>query len=225
MAHPGQFKKGHQQIASGRGKAYAWLAEHVSHCGDECLIWAFNRRANGYGALGYKGKIYYAHRMMCELANGPPPTPDHEASHSCGRGHEGCVHPKHLSWKTASENHLDRRRHGTHVTNRTGSAPRITKEQKREIQALEGKMTQVDIGAIYGVPFQTISRIFREDLDRPMKHRSFDETENAYIIDAYNRGARFSEMAKHLDRTQPSIDGHISRLHRIGALQVRPRRG
>jgi len=51
-------------------------------------------------------------RIMCEYRNGPPPTPEHHAAHSCDRGHDKCVNPNHLSWKTPTENQLDRFRDG-----------------------------------------------------------------------------------------------------------------
>src|SRR3972149_10759839 len=109
------YRKGHEPPKKGRGKAYLFLLKQIGLEDGPCLIWPFSTNGTGYGRLGVDGKGYYAHRYMCELVNGPPPTPDHEASHDCGNGHLGCVHPRHLEWKTASENHLDRRRHGTHV--------------------------------------------------------------------------------------------------------------
>src|SRR5215471_14726746 len=90
-----------------------WIQERVGHAGDDCLQWPFSRSSSGYGILFHEGKVVYAHRTMCELANGKPPTPKHHASHSCGRGHLGCVNPRHLEWKTAAENQQDRRKHGT----------------------------------------------------------------------------------------------------------------
>lgn len=90
-----------------------WIRDHLEYPHDYCLIWPFARGDNGYGSFGRQGKFIYTHRYICELVKGPPPTPEHQAAHSCGRGHEGCVNPKHLSWKTRAENQLDRREHGT----------------------------------------------------------------------------------------------------------------
>lgn len=147
---------------AGKGAAIEWIRAHVGHQGDDCLIWPFSRRNNGYGQYGLNGKGgLYPHREMCRLAHGEPPTPNHEAAHSCGKGHDGCVHPQHLSWKTASENHLDRRRHGTAATNLWGNKGKLTAAQKEQMRALKGTMTQVEIGAMFGVPFQTVSRIQR----------------------------------------------------------------
>ena len=51
--------------------------------------------------------------MDCEEVNGSPPTPYHDAAHSCGNGHLGCCTPKHLRWATRSENIADAITHGT----------------------------------------------------------------------------------------------------------------
>jgi hypothetical protein len=142
-----------------KGEAMAWLLAHTTHQGDECLIWPFSRQWDGRGSLGFMGQRHHAHRMMCILAHGTPPTPRHRAAHSCGKGHEGCVHPGHLEWKTNSENQLDRRVHGTVNRNPNGRRGKLTHEQVREIRALKGKMTQIQLGAMFGVNFRSIGFI------------------------------------------------------------------
>lgn len=90
-----------------------WLKERVNYANDDCLIWPFFRDPRkGYGKMGYLGKIWWAHRLMCTFAHGPAPTPKHQTAHSCGNGHLGCVNPLHLSWKNNRENSLDRSGHG-----------------------------------------------------------------------------------------------------------------
>lgn len=80
----------------------------LAYEGDDCLAWPFCRDRNGYGKMG--GKI--VSRLVCEKEHGPPPTPAHEAAHSCGKGHEACVAKRHLSWKTRAENASERVIHG-----------------------------------------------------------------------------------------------------------------
>lgn len=145
----------------GKGPGYLWLKARIDHQGDECLIWPFSKSDTGYGQLSYLGKLYKAHRLMCILAKGPPPSPTHEAAHDCGNGMGGCVHPGHLDWKTPSQNQLDRRRHGTAATSRYGAKGKLTKLQRQEIIDLKGKMTQREIAKIYGVHFETVSRYQR----------------------------------------------------------------
>ena len=97
-----------------KGDGARWIAEHMGHGGDECLVWPYGKTGSGYGASWKDGKVVLAHRMMCEAVHGAPPTPDHQAAHSCGKGHEGCVNPRHLRWATRRENHADALLHGTH---------------------------------------------------------------------------------------------------------------
>lgn len=153
------------------GKSHRWIQAHVNYDGDWCLIWPFGG-ANGYGTFGgwVDGKkvFVYAHRYMCELVHGPAPSSDHEASHSCGRGHEGCVHPRHVSWKTKSENQADRARHGTKST---GCRGKLTPEQAAEIMSLRGRMPQKDIAARFGISRANVSLIHCGKLWTPDKKR------------------------------------------------------
>ena len=103
-------RKGIPSPHRGKGGNYQWIKDHVGHADDKCLIWPFSYRWNGYGQVGLNGKVRYPHRIMCELAHGEPPSRKHVAAHSCHNGRGGCVNPRHLSWKTASENILERTR-------------------------------------------------------------------------------------------------------------------
>ena len=91
-----------------------WIKDHASYEEDACLTWPFHRSKNGHAFI--KGGS--AARRMCVVAHGEPPTQEHEAAHSCGKGHEGCVNPNHLRWATRQENTDDMIAHGT---NRIGS--------------------------------------------------------------------------------------------------------
>ena len=163
----------------GRGRAYLWILENAGHDGDECLWWPFNKDTKGYGQVGYCGKVLRAHRIMCQIAWGDPPTPKHQASHECGNGSRGCVNPKHLKWKTNSENQKDKRRHGTHYNGRTGRRSKLTARQQAEIQALKGIVPIMELAKRYGVKRGTIDRwhrIARDGYDknsiRPKKSAS-----------------------------------------------------
>lgn len=138
---------------NGKGKAFAWLQQHVSHSGDACLPWPFCKDNRiGRGILGYLGKNYWAHRLMCEMAHGAPPTPKHQAAHNCGKGHYGCVNPRHLEWKTNSENQLDRAKNGNALRNPYGNKGGLTPAQQAEIVSLRGeKVAQTAIAAKLGV--------------------------------------------------------------------------
>lgn len=100
---------------SKHGAPMAWLKENVRHTGGECVTWPFARSSRGYGNIRVGGSHMVAHRAMAILAHGEPPFPDAQAAHTCGKGHEGCVNPNHLEWKTPQANQADQVRHGTAV--------------------------------------------------------------------------------------------------------------
>jgi hypothetical protein len=95
------------------GEAEAWLLAHANYSGRRCLIWKWGQKDKGYASdVRLPGKPREgAHRAMCRLVHGDPPSPAHQAAHSCHNGRRGCVHPQHLSWKTDKENREERRRH------------------------------------------------------------------------------------------------------------------
>lgn len=80
----------------------------VGHKGKECVIWPYSRNPQGYGQTYYCSEVMGAHRVMCILENGPPPTETHQAAHGCGNGRGGCINPDHLRWATPQENILDK---------------------------------------------------------------------------------------------------------------------
>lgn len=135
----------------GKGKAFLWIVEHAAYGGDECLPWPFARDTQGYGMFGLNGKSWKAYRFMCILAHGEAPTKQHHASHSCGNGHLGCTNPRHLEWKTPSENQKDRARHGRRNNGLGRYGRKTTPAQVLEIQALRGKMPIVKIAEKFGI--------------------------------------------------------------------------
>jgi len=145
----------------GKGKCIAFLRSFVDYQGDDCILWPFSRDICGYGMFGYDGKTSLkAHRWMCEQKNGPAPTPAHEAAHSCGNGHNGCITPGHLSWKTRVENMEDAIRHGTTRKGKRNGLRKLTQEQVSEILELRGQKTHQELADTYGVKARQISRIF-----------------------------------------------------------------
>lgn len=115
-----------------RGEAWTWIEAHAAHEGDDCLPWPYARRKDGYGSVGARG---LAHREMCKRAHGEPPSPLHAAAHKCGKGHQGCVNPRHLRWATLSENQMDRVDHGTSNRGERNGVSRLTARQVLAIRA------------------------------------------------------------------------------------------
>lgn len=112
------------------GEAERYLRSHVSYDGDDCLIWPYLRDRAGYGLCRIKGnRVLGAHRQMCILAHGEPPFPKAEAAHSCGKGHLGCISPKHVRWATPAENAADRAKHGTKMQGEKVSCSKLTSDE------------------------------------------------------------------------------------------------
>jgi hypothetical protein len=129
----------------------------MKHATDDCLTWPFSRLGKGYGSLTQNNETIYAHRYICELAHGRPPTSEHEAAHSCGKGHEGCINPQHLSWKTPAENQADRLLHGT---DGRGSRNQNAKLSEADVRAIrEDTRKHYEIAASYNVDRTLIGAI------------------------------------------------------------------
>jgi hypothetical protein len=94
---------------------------------------------------------------MCILAHGEPPFEGAQAAHSCGKGHEGCVNPQHLSWKTAKANTADKYDHGTILRGEANPLAKLTDEQVIAIRAdMRSLQTVADD---YGVTISAVEAI------------------------------------------------------------------
>jgi hypothetical protein len=149
------------------GQAYKnsvkpWAIRHAKCQSDECLIWPFALTKSGYGIVNLgNGHNMIASRYMCLLAHGEPPTPKHEAAHNCGKGHTGCVNPKHLRWATRLENIDDMIGHGTSVHGSRNPQARLTEFDVREIRSLYRRVGQREMAEQFGVTRGTINAIVR----------------------------------------------------------------
>lgn len=143
------------------GALLRWLQDHVSYEGDECLDWPFTKSPNGYGMASFNGVRSNASRVMCFLAHGEPPTPKHEAAHSCGKGHEGCTNPRHLSWKTSAENSADAVAHGTWKHGEMDPRAKLTEGDVRMIRSMSASRTQSEIADMFGVDQGHVSNIIK----------------------------------------------------------------
>lgn len=134
----------------------------LAYDGDECLIWPFWRNRAGYACFRHNGKNQFVSRVVCETENGPPPTDEHDAAHSCGNGHLGCIAKRHLTWKTPADNCSDRDIHGTTARGeRNGGGQKLTTSDVIKIKALRGIIPQTKIAKQFGVNSSTISAIHR----------------------------------------------------------------
>ena len=86
----------------------------LTYEGDECLIWPFALANKGYAQMRYLGEVRQVHAILCEIENGPRPSLDMNASHSCGKGTSACVNRHHVRWLTKQENEREKVAHGNH---------------------------------------------------------------------------------------------------------------
>jgi hypothetical protein len=86
---------------------------------------------DGYPHLGLRNAEGYrtvpVHVLVCEAFHGPRPSPEHQVAHA-----DGCrtnARPENLRWATTTENHADRRRHGTIVLGEKIPWSKLTEKQ------------------------------------------------------------------------------------------------
>ena len=118
------------------------------------------------GRVTMQGVSCGAHVVVLTLYAGPRPSPLFECCHRCGKGHEGCVNPRHLYWGTRAENVADAARHGT----LRGGRPKgyyhpgfkLRTEMRSEIyRMLDAGYQQKDIARKFNISAQYVSKLKR----------------------------------------------------------------
>jgi hypothetical protein len=150
--------------STGWGEARQWIENVLSADAGDCIVYPFSRDQSGYGHAHIDGKYVGVHAYVLKRTQGHKPTPAHEACHTCGNGHLGCVHPKHLYWGTRSQNIADAIAAGTwnHPVRfgEAASAAKYSDEQISEVRRLRaGGMTQVAISKVTSISQAHVSRI------------------------------------------------------------------
>lgn len=91
---------------------------------DDCVVWPRWIDRDGYGQVSTATTTIKVHRFAL-AARTPPPSPRHHAAH--GPCHNAaCMNYRHLSWKTSSQNQMDRHRDGTMNQGETHGRARLT---------------------------------------------------------------------------------------------------
>lgn len=160
--HYWRWRRNGDPLAVSRGPARTFYDEVVLVFeGEDCLIWPYAKDKAGYAQMGVDGHKRSVHRILCIAVLGDPPTNAHQAAHTCGRGHEGCVSKKHLAWKTPLENTADQVVHGTRVRGERQYRAKMTEAQVRAVLANKDGCTQRELASRYGVKPSAISKIMR----------------------------------------------------------------
>lgn len=194
--------------------AAGWLRAHVDYQLDFCLVYPYARNPNGYAQLNFEGrKGVWAHRIMCELANGEQPTPEHVASHSCGNGDIGCCNPRHLRWSTPLENRRDSIEHGTSVRARRGRQARLSQEQVEEIWALKGRLNQQDVADRFGISPPMVRAIYTgKAYGKPPKVQYWKPEEDEVLRAGLLDGLTQEQIAERVGRTKGGINRRVQTL-------------
>lgn len=149
---------------SARGEPMRFYEALFETTRDDCVFWPFASDGGGYGTMWDGEKVRKVHPMVCARVHGPRPTPTSVARHLCGKGHLGCVNPRHLVWGTMKENSADSLLHGTRDRGEDKKRARFTNAQILEIRELnerryeKGLMVK-DIAKMFGCDPRRITEI------------------------------------------------------------------
>lgn len=117
---------------------------------NDCVIWPFAVKDNGYGMDKYEGLQITAHRKALILLTGINPADKLAAHGPCHN--RRCVnpHPEHgMHWGTKKSNALDQYRDGTHVSGERNYQANLTDQEAVYAHQLRGKgMSTKEIRAV-----------------------------------------------------------------------------
>lgn len=137
-----------------------WLSRNAGYDGDDCIVWPYGHALHGRGIIQVGGKNRSAPNVMARLAHGEPPTPHHEAAHTCGNGHKGCINPRHLRWATRAENEQDKVAHGTLRKGEGINTCKLSPEDVRDIRRRLGEgEAGAEVAALFGITNSHVSNI------------------------------------------------------------------
>lgn len=137
---------------SNRGRPLSWMRDvALVFDGDGCLEFPYSK-SNGYGQFWHNGRLWKAHRWVCQMTHGKPPKERMAAAHFCGN--RSCVNPRHIRWATYAENNDDKIAHGT-----LGS--KLSESEVRAI--LRDSRSHKLIAADFGISRAMVSHIKRRD--------------------------------------------------------------
>lgn len=143
-----------------KGEPHKFLNDVVLRSAEDgCITWPYGRNGKGYAGIKVDGVQKEVHRLACEAAHGSPPTDLHEAAHSCGNGHLGCVNPRHLRWASRKENMADQYLHETRIRGVSSPTAKLTERDVREIRSLKGKLPNSGIARRYSIAIGHVRRI------------------------------------------------------------------
>lgn len=158
VMHYARLRKTGTPLSRGKtrpGRKEAYLRALLSVDQDECIRWPYPQDRTGYGCMNVGAQKTRAHRFMCVLANGDPPSAEAEAAHNCGNA--WCVNPRHLRWATVKENAADRILHGTAKRGHSNWKAKLSNDEA--LAAYTDPRTCREIAADHGVTPEAIGNL------------------------------------------------------------------
>lgn len=111
---------------------------------------------------GGRKERFLVHRLVCEVFNGPCPSPHHHCAHSDGNPLNNRA--DNLRWATPKENAEDTRKHGNMRLGERCNWSKLTAEQVLEIRRrAAGGDTFEALGREFGVSGVAISKIVKRE--------------------------------------------------------------
>ena len=161
MSHYRRWKKSGQTSfdRAASGEHMRFIEASLGCTSSDCLEWPFGRSQDAYPSLYISANSFSkAHRYMCLRAHGNPPTPTHEALHSCDN--KRCVNPQHLRWGTKQENSQEAKDRGRYLKGEGCPATRLTEQDVRAIRAQRAAGLSIDaVAACFGTTRSNVSAI------------------------------------------------------------------
>ena len=136
-----------------------FMAAAAAYKGSACLLWPYATNGRGYPrATMFKPKRnVYAHREVCRMAHGEPPTSRHQAAHAVTCTSRACIAGNHLRWATQAENEADKIPQGRTARGENQGRSKLTRADVRAIRA--DPRAQTEIADSYGVHQSHVSAI------------------------------------------------------------------
>lgn len=139
------------------GEPKAFLAAALTSATDDCILWPFNTGDTGYGQIYHARRQLHVHQVACEHRNGPKPSPELEAAHSCGA--RACCNPRHLRWATPFENGQDKVAHGTALRGERSPRSKLTEKDVVRLLGLVGTTSREVLAAEFGISSRHVGAI------------------------------------------------------------------
>lgn len=131
-------------------------SEPIPECG--CILWTAAVNNNGYGVLGKKRGLNYAHRISYEIHVGTIPDGMH-ILHKCDTPR--CINPNHMSLGTHQDNMADMVKKSRHVHGERAWKSKVTSEQVLAIRS--STKTRKELAEQYGMTEGGIGCILRRE--------------------------------------------------------------